>query len=94
MGYAFGQPTLRSLYSAAICRGAGGDVAQVLVSITGIALMVGAAWLMAWYGSLPELFVVPKVAPIRDREPVSGRANSLESPDQRSGANASIPSKP
>jgi hypothetical protein len=50
---------------------AGGDVAQILVSITGIVLMVGVAWLMAWYGSLPELFVVPKVAPIRDRERVS-----------------------
>jgi hypothetical protein len=72
---------------------AGGDVAQVLVSITGIVLMVGAAWLMAWYGSLPELFVVPNVAPIRDRERVSKLANSLEPPDQRSGADAPIASK-
>jgi hypothetical protein len=42
---------------------AGGDVAQILVSVGGIILMVGVAWLMDWYGSLPELFAVPKVAP-------------------------------
>jgi hypothetical protein len=42
---------------------AGGDVAQILVSIAGIVLMVAAAWLMAWYKNLPELFEVPKIAP-------------------------------
>jgi hypothetical protein len=42
---------------------AGGDVAQILVSIAGIVLMVGVAWLMDWYGRLPELFAVPKAIP-------------------------------
>jgi hypothetical protein len=42
---------------------AGGDIAQILVSIAGIVLMVAAAWLMAWYKNLPELFAVPKAAP-------------------------------
>ncbi len=42
---------------------AGGDIAQILVSIAGIVLLVGVAWLMAWYENLPELFVVPKIAP-------------------------------
>ncbi len=42
---------------------AGGDIAQILVSVAGIMLMVGAAWLMAWYKNLPELFEVSKAAP-------------------------------
>ncbi len=42
---------------------AGGEIAQILVSIAGIVLMVAVAWLMAWYESLPEFFEVPKVAP-------------------------------
>jgi hypothetical protein len=51
---------------------AGGDIAQILVSIAGIVLMVAVAWLMAWYQNLPELFAVPKAAP---RAPESEVAN-------------------
>jgi len=32
---------------------AGGIAAQILVSVTGLALMVALAWGMAWYGNLP-----------------------------------------
>jgi hypothetical protein len=44
---------------------AGGNIAQILVSVAGIMLMVAIAWLMAWYESLPELLVVPKVPSTR-----------------------------
>mgnify|MGYP001795386439 CR=1 FL=1 len=51
---------------------AGGDIAQILVSISGIILMVAVAWLMAWYQNLPELFAVPKVAPsATERQPAN-----------------------
>ena len=48
---------------------AGGAVAQILVSVAGIILMVAVAWLMAWYGNLPELFATSKVAPSATERP-------------------------
>lgn len=38
----------------------GGILAQMLVSIVGIALLVGIAWLATWYRSLPTLFPTPE----------------------------------
>ena len=35
---------------------AGGIVAQMLVSVLGIVLLVGIAWIATWYRSLPTLF--------------------------------------
>ena len=57
---------------------AGGDVAQILVSIAGILLMVGVAWLMDWYGRLPELFVVPNVAPSATESELASRPASFD----------------
>jgi hypothetical protein len=52
---------------------AGGKLAQILVSVAGIVLMVAAAWLMAWYKNLPELFEVPKAAPDRPASAIAGK---------------------
>jgi hypothetical protein len=38
----------------------GGIVAQMLVSVVGIVLLVGIAWLATWYRSLPTLFAGPE----------------------------------
>jgi hypothetical protein len=38
----------------------GGIVAQMLVSVVGIVLLVGIAWLATWYRSFPTLFASPE----------------------------------
>jgi hypothetical protein len=38
----------------------GGIIAQLLVSVVGIVLLVGIAWLATWYRSLPTLLMVPE----------------------------------
>ncbi|WOH83820.1 OpgC domain-containing protein [Bradyrhizobium sp. BEA-2-5] len=40
----------------------GGIFAQILVSVLGIVLLVGIAWLATWYRSLPMLFAVPETS--------------------------------
>ena len=39
----------------------GGVLTQMLVSVAGIVLLVGIAWLATWYRSLPKLFEVPAI---------------------------------
>ncbi|MBR0836595.1 OpgC domain-containing protein [Bradyrhizobium manausense] len=47
----------------------GGVFAQMLVSIVGISLLVGTAWLATWYRSLPTLFAAPEnYAPVGNAE--------------------------
>lgn len=45
-----------------------GALAQLMVSVVGIGLLVGIAWLATWYRSLPTLFTVP-VAVIATEQP-------------------------
>ena len=47
----------------------GGVLAQMLVSVAGIVLLVGIAWLATWYRSLPKLFEVPEIALAGSAEP-------------------------
>jgi len=47
----------------------GGVFAQMLVSIVGVLLLVGTAWLATWYRSLPTLFAAPEnYAPVGNAE--------------------------
>ena len=46
----------------------GGIAMQILVSIGGIGLLTGIAWLATWYRSLPTLFTVPVTMPVVEQE--------------------------
>jgi hypothetical protein len=47
----------------------GGVPTQIAVSVAGIGLMVGVAWLATWYRSLPTLITVPVTVPVEEAKP-------------------------
>ncbi|MBI5129950.1 MAG: OpgC domain-containing protein [Rhodopseudomonas palustris] len=44
----------------------GGIAMQIAVSVAGIALLVGVAWIATWYRNLPTLFTVPVTMPVQE----------------------------
>ncbi|MFC0242255.1 OpgC domain-containing protein [Rhodopseudomonas telluris] len=60
----------------------GGIAMQIFVSLAGIGLMIGIAWVATWYRSLPTLFTVPATMPVE--EPPAKQAVA----DQPQGARA------
>ncbi|WP_047309022.1 OpgC domain-containing protein [Rhodopseudomonas palustris] len=54
---------------------------QILVSVGGIGLLTGVAWLATWYRTLPTLVAVPPTVPVDHGEPRRAHAEAEASPE-------------
>ena len=54
---------------------------QIAVSLAGLGLMIGVAWIATWYRSLPTLFTVPVTMPVEDEPAKQPRAAKPEQPE-------------
>uniref|UniRef100_E6VFA9 OpgC domain-containing protein n=1 Tax=Rhodopseudomonas palustris (strain DX-1) TaxID=652103 RepID=E6VFA9_RHOPX len=54
---------------------------QILVSVGGIGLLTGVAWLATWYRTLPTLVAVPPTVPVDHGEPRRSHAEAEASPE-------------